>query len=73
MQKLWLSSELEGEYGDAQIEVVISLLVHRNALTDRHKEEFFGERIAAATGSQALSSDLAHVAQIAVGDGQAIE
>jgi len=48
---LWLSAEFESQYGDAQIEIDIPLLVHSHALVDQYKEEFFGKGVAASIGT----------------------
>ena len=51
VQKLRLSPKFESKYGDAQIEVAVSVLVYRNALIDKYKEEFFGAGTATSAGS----------------------
>jgi hypothetical protein len=53
------------QHGDAQIEVAVSLPVHCDAFVDVDQEEFFGQRVAASFGTQALPSGVVHDAQVA--------
>ena len=45
MQKLWLSAKFGDEYGNAQVEIILSLLVYRYAFADQHQEKFLGKGV----------------------------
>ena len=51
MQKLRLSAEFEGEYGDAQVKIAVSVLVYSGAFVDEHQENILFQRVTASVGS----------------------
>jgi hypothetical protein len=51
---VWLSSEFEGQHGDARQSVAVSLLVFGHSSAELDEEKFLGERVATPVGTQYL-------------------